>query len=74
MPHRRHVSLASLLVVLGGGAFLSSPAQASPATQRYSCYDSVQEYCQWVANNYCTYGARCVYDRTTCEVLDAECI
>jgi len=68
---RRSLTMASLAVALGGGAFLTTPASANAGT--FTCRDSVRAYCQWVADNYCTNGAICTYQVATCTIIDSEC-
>ena len=69
---RRHLSLASALAIFAGGLLLTAPASASAAA--FACRDSVEGYCQWVADNYCTNGAVCTYTTSpSCQILDAEC-
>lgn len=69
---RRTIATASLLVVLGGGMFLTTPAGAS-APGTFDCRETVRAYCQWVADNYCSTGATCKYNTSTCEVIYAQC-
>jgi hypothetical protein len=65
-------SAVSAAVVLAGGLFLTRPALAAPAGEQ-TCRDSVHEYCQWVANNYCEHGAICTYQIADCQITDVEC-
>jgi hypothetical protein len=65
-------SVTAGAVALLGGLFLSRPAQAAPAPEQ-TCRDSVREYCQWVADNYCAHGAICTYTIDNCQIVDAEC-
>lgn len=73
MTRSKKVSLASLIVVMGGGAFLTTPARAASDEGTFLCRDSVRSYCQWVADNYCSNGAVCTYQIATCTIVDAEC-
>jgi hypothetical protein len=72
MTRNRKISLASLLVVLGAGMFLTSPAKAA-AAETSNCEATVRSYCQWVANTYCKTGATCTYNTSTCDVTNAQC-
>lgn len=73
MTRNRKISMASLFVILGGGTFLTSPAEAAAGAGTFDCRASVRAYCQYVADNYCTEGATCTYNTQTCEVTNAEC-
>jgi hypothetical protein len=72
MTRNRQISLVSLFIILGGGTFLTSPAEAAGAGT-FDCRASVTAYCQYVADNYCSTGATCWYNTQTCEVTNAEC-
>lgn len=71
MTHRKLLSIASAVVMASGGLLITTPAQAAPET--FDCRASVRSYCQWVADNYCTNGAICTYDTSTCDILNSQC-
>ncbi|HEY0024699.1 MAG TPA: hypothetical protein VGB24_17420 [Longimicrobium sp.] len=73
MTRNRKISMASLFVILGGGTFLTSPAEAAAGAGTFDCRTSVTAYCQYVADNYCSTGATCWYNTQTCEVTNVEC-
>jgi hypothetical protein len=74
MVHKKPVSIASLLTVLGGALLLSTPAQARAGGSAFVCKESVEEYCMYVAG-YCSSGlARCTYTTEPCQIVDAECV
>jgi hypothetical protein len=74
MDWRNRISTISLLVVLGGGTFLTTSPSAAADAPAYDCRESVRAYCQYVADNYCTSGATCWYNTSTCHILSAECL
>jgi len=65
-------SKLSLVVTVCGGMMLSKPAPAA-AEETYDCRESVAAYCQWVADNFCSKGAMCIYEIATCQIIDAQC-
>ena len=72
MTRRTRLSLGSLLTIVSGGVFLSTPA-VSPA-QTADCRESVRAYCEYAAATSCGgAGATCTYNTSTCQITNIEC-
>ncbi len=72
MSRRARVSVGSLLTIVGGGIFLSTPAP-SRAAETLNCRESVREYCNYSAG-YCSSGtATCTYEIATCQITNITC-
>jgi len=72
MTRRARISVGSLLTVVVGGIFLSTPAP-SRAAETFDCRESVQEYCDYSAG-FCSSGsATCTYTTSNCQITNIEC-
>lgn len=72
MTSRTRLTVGSLLTIVGGGAFLSTPT-VSPA-QTNDCRESVRAYCEYAAATSCAgAGATCTYDTRSCQITNIEC-
>ena len=71
MSRRKLLSIASAVIMASGGMLFTTPAQAS--SEAFDCRASVRAYCQVVADTYCTGGAICTYDTTTCYITNTQC-
>jgi hypothetical protein len=74
MPRSKKISLASLFLTMAGGAVLATPAHAAAVSSGKFACPAVTEYCQTIADTYCSYAARCTYLQSTCEIVNVECI
>lgn len=74
MTHCMQLSAASLLTIFTGAVFLATPAQGAAATGTdESCRESVQAFCDYLADWCSSKTATCTYSVSSCEITYMEC-
>jgi hypothetical protein len=73
MTSRARIWVGSLLTIVGGGAFLSTP-QPGAAAETFDCRESVRAYCAYAASFCASQRATCTYTTDgTCQITNIEC-